>query len=65
MLEWTDKVDGPDGDDILAEDINAIAHQAIENAEAIGDTETALDAIIAEQEAIIDIQNKLIGGDSK
>ena len=61
MLDWIDKVDG---DDILAEDINAIANQAIENAEAIGDTETVLDAIISEQEAIIAIQNQLIGGES-
>ena len=30
----------------------------------IGDIETALDNIIAEQEAIIAIQNSLIGGDS-
>jgi hypothetical protein len=62
LLEWKDKVDG---DDILAEDINAIAHQAIENAEAIGDVEIALDTIIAEQETIIAIQNQLIGGGSK
>lgn len=57
---WTDKVDGVD--DVLAEDINAIAHQAIENADAIADSENALDVIIAEQESIIAMQNALIGG---
>jgi hypothetical protein len=57
---WTDKVDGVD--DVLAEDINAIAHQAIENADAIADSENALDGIIAEQESIIAMQNALIGG---
>ena len=48
---WTDKVDGVD--DVLAEDINAIAHQAIENADAIADSENTLDVIIAEQGRII------------
>jgi hypothetical protein len=57
---WTDKVDGVD--DVLAEDINAIAHQAIENADAIADSENALDVIIAEQESIIAMQKALIGG---
>lgn len=57
---WIDKVDGVD--DAMAEDINAIAHQAIENAGAIADSENALDVIIAEQEAIIAVQNALIGG---
>lgn len=57
---WIDKVDGVD--DVMAKDINAIAHQAIENAEAIADSENALDIIIEEQEAIIAVQNALIGG---
>ena len=39
---------------------NAQSGKAV--AEAIGDIETALDTIIAEQESIITIQNALIGG---
>lgn len=57
---WIDKVDGVD--DVVAKDINDIAHQAIENAEAIAESENALDVIIAEQESIIAMQNALIGG---
>ena len=53
MLEWIDKVDGVD--DVLAEDINSVAHAVVDNSKAIGDFETALDAIIA-------IQNELTGG---
>ena len=54
MLEWTDKVDG---DDILADDINAIARETMGNASKIGDIDTALDNIIA-------IQESLIGGET-
>lgn len=53
MLEWKDKQDGID--DVLAEDINNIAHAVMDLEEEIGDIETALDNIIA-------IQNSLIGG---
>ena len=54
VLEWTDKVDG---DDILADDINAIARETMGNASKIGDIDTALDNIIA-------IQESLIGGET-
>jgi hypothetical protein len=51
---WTDKIDGVD--DVLAEDINGIAHAVIDIEIANGDIDAALDGIIA-------IQNTLIGGD--
>lgn len=54
------------------ENMDAVTKQYLDEAlkeyasnDMIGDTKTALDAIIAEQKAIIAIQNKLIGGDSK
>lgn len=50
---WEDKVDGVD--DVLAEDINSVAHAVVDNANTIGDIDAALDAIIA-------IQNELTGG---
>jgi hypothetical protein len=50
---WTDKEDGID--DVLAKDINIIAQSVIEIEEDFGDIDSALDAII-------DIQNTLIGG---
>lgn len=50
---WKDKVDGVD--DVLAEDINSVAHAVVDNSKAIGDFDTALDSIIA-------IQNELMGG---
>jgi hypothetical protein len=53
---WTDKVDGVD--DVVAKDINDIAHSVIALEETNGDIETALDGIIA-------IQNSLIGGESE
>lgn len=60
MLEWVDKQNGVD--DILAEDVNMLAH-AIKYSEnkidrldvQIGNIDTALDNII-------EIQNTLIGG---
>jgi tetrahydromethanopterin S-methyltransferase subunit B len=52
MFEWTDKVDGVD--DILAEDINSIAHQVKKNEEAVGEFETALDTAIALCDSYID-----------
>lgn len=59
MFEWTDKQNGVD--DVLAEDINSIAHAVMdldnEIDNQIGDIETALDSIIS-------IQNTLIGGGS-
>jgi hypothetical protein len=57
--EWVDKVDGVD--DVVAKDINGIAHAVIaledDRENTIGNIETVLDAIIA-------IQNELIGGDA-
>lgn len=59
MLKWEDKQNGVD--DVLAEDINSIAHAVMdldnEIDNQIGDIETALDSIIS-------IQNTLIGGGS-
>jgi hypothetical protein len=54
--KWTDKIDGVD--DVLAEDINDIAHGVIEIEENMGDIDAALDAILAIQEGII-------GGDTE
>ena len=53
---WTDKVDGVD--DVVAKDINDIAHSVISLEETNGDIDTALDGIIA-------IQNSLIGGENE
>ena len=51
--KWTDK---SDGDDIVAETTNEMAHAVIELEENLGDIDAALDGIIA-------LQNSLIGGD--
>ena len=50
---WEDRIDGID--DVLAEDINRVAHAVVELEESIGDIETSLDRII-------EIQEELIGG---
>lgn len=50
---WVDRVDGVD--DVLASDPNEIAHAVIELENEIGDIDAALDAILK-------IQNALIGG---
>lgn len=50
---WVDKVDGVD--EVSAEDPNQIAHAVIELEESLGAIDSALDAII-------EIQETLIGG---
>ena len=50
-LIWKDKQDGID--DILAEDINSVAHGVIELQEQNGDIEQSLDRIILIQESLI------------
>lgn len=57
---WEDKVDGVS--DVLAEDINNIARSVIDLENSNGDIAEALNIIISEQEAIISLQNALIGG---
>lgn len=57
---WEDKVDGVS--DVLAEDINNIARSVIDLENSNGDIVEALNIIISEQEAIISLQNALIGG---
>lgn len=54
--KWTDKIDGVD--DVLAEDINSIAREVIQVEEQLLGVDDALDAII-------EIQNSLIGGDEQ
>ena len=50
-LIWKDKQDGID--DILAKDINSVAHGVIELQEQNGDIEQSLDRIILIQESLI------------
>ena len=49
--------------DLAQGDINTLRLDVADNKSAIGDIETACDSIIAQQEAIIAMQNILIGGD--
>ena len=62
---WKDKVDGVD--DVLAKDINDMAHAVIKNEENIEQARKHLDELTGDVsealDAIISMQNELIGGD--
>ena len=59
---WKNKIDGVD--DVLAEDINAIANQAIKAEKEIQTIKEEIGNIEPTLDSIIELQNSLIGGES-